>query len=407
MDRFGHEVFTPGLDRTRPLYSFYKQWIIENKIPIVTFAGTNGKGETAYSFEWLLHMEAYSSALWTSPHIETITERFSFDQKLIEFDELNFVCEESFLEIEKLTFKVSFYEFLFLIFLKLSFRHYQSLSTSQREKFVLLLEVGLGGRLDAVNHFDANIVCLTSISRDHSEILGNTYREILNEKCGVFRNGVILISALELQYLRNELSGILSRFTGIMHEDLFHVQRLKSNSDFSKRNRLLAYRSFELLLERFYAIKPVNSLTFYEEIWPNFKGRSEVFYQNDKKIIFIGAHNVDGMRKLIDRYQQKSKQSFLFLSSFSKRDSREVEQMLSMLNHLGGKVVVTAFEHPKAFDVEALKAIVQKFHQVTFKNSWKDFLKEFNEQNKVNEITITGSYYFIGEVQRFLKGCDQ
>lgn len=406
MERFGHEVFTPGLDRTRPLYSFYNQWILENKIPVVTFAGTNGKGETAYSFEWLLHVEGYSSALWTSPHIESITERFSFDQKLVKFNELEAICEEGFLEIEKLDCKVSFYEFLFLIFLKLSFSHYYSLPSNQREKFVLLLEVGLGGRLDAVNHFAADVVCLTSISRDHSEILGRTYREILFEKCGVLRDGAILVSALELQYLRSELSGILSRFSGIMQEDLFHENRLDNQSDFSKRNRLLAYRSFELLLAKFFKVQPVNSLTYYEEVWPTFKGRSEVFYQNDKKIIFIGAHNVDGMRKLIDRYQQKSKRSFIFLSSFSKRDSREVEQMLSMLNHLGAKIVVTAFEHPKAFDVKALRTIAQKFHQVTFKKSWKEFLKEFNEQDEVNEITITGSYYFIGEVQRYLKGCD-
>lgn len=406
MRRFGHEVFTPGLERTKPLYAFFVAWIEKNKIPVVTIAGTNGKGESAYSLEWLLHREGYSSALWTSPHIVSLTERFSFDQMPIHLEHLGKEVEESFLEIEKLSFKVSFYEFLFLVFLKLSYGHYHSLSDEQKKKFVLLLEVGLGGRLDAVNHFSANMVCLTSISRDHREILGNTYLEILGEKCGVLRDEAILVSSLELQYLREELAEIVNGYRGILHEELFQVGQLHRNSDFSTRNRTLAFRSFELLLEKFFKVKPVNSLTESLREWPNFKGRSEVFYQKDKKIIFIGAHNVDGMRKLAERYQQKSKRSFIFLSSFSKRDTREVEHMLSMLSHLGEKIVVTGFEHPKAFDVETLKILAQKFHQVTFKNSWKNFLKEFNEQDEIKEITITGSYYFIGEVQRYLEDGD-
>ncbi len=403
MKRFGHEVFTPGLQRTKPLYLTYIDWIKSSNIPIVTIAGTNGKGETAYSLEWLLCQESMTTALWTSPHILSVTERFSFDGKTIEVSVLNKVVFETFIEIDALSFKISFYEFLFLIFLKLSFRHYNSLPDNKKDKFVLILEVGLGGRLDAVNHFDADIVCLTSISRDHKDILGNTYRSILSEKCGVLRSNCVLLSCLELAYLRQELQEILTTYASIFHEDLFHSKSIDNQSDFSFRNRLLAYRTLELILAKYPLRSPVKSLTYYLNNWPLFKGRSEFFYKNNKKYIFIGAHNVDGMRKLVNRYQQKSKQSYLFLSSFSKRDASEVEQMLLMLTSLQKEIVVTVFRHPKAFDDKSLKALAKKHHRVAFKNSWKKFLKDFNEQEEINEITITGSYYFIGEVQSFLQ----
>ena len=196
MKRFGHEVFTPGLARTKPLYSFYVNWVEQSKIPVITIAGTNGKGESAYSLEWLLSNEKFRSALWTSPHIESISERFSFDCNLVPLDILSEVCEEFFKKIEQLDYKISFYEFFFLIFLELSFRHFKTLDEESKKKFVIILEVGLGGRLDAVNHFSANIVCLTSISRDHREILGNQYRLILSEKCGVLRSNAFLLSSL-------------------------------------------------------------------------------------------------------------------------------------------------------------------------------------------------------------------
>lgn len=369
MKRFGHEVFTPGLARTKPLYNFYVNWVEQSKIPVITIAGTNGKGESAYSLEWLLFHEKFRSALWTSPHIESITERFSFDRNLIPLDILSEVCEEFFKKIEQLDYKVSFYEFFFLIFLELSFRHYKTLDEESQKKFVLILEVGLGGRLDAVNHFSANIVCLTSISRDHREILGNQYRQILNEKCGVLRNNAYLLSSLELAYLREELSLILKNYQGIFHVDLFQQGLVNSKTDYSDRNRILAFEAMAILLDKFFSQRPVNTLTYYLENWPNFKGRSEVLFKNEKKYIFIGAHNVDGMRKLVERYQQKSDQSYVVLSSFSKRDLREVEQMLCMLNSLQKKIVVTSFEHPKAFDAKELEDLVQDYYPITFKNS--------------------------------------
>lgn len=403
MLRFGYEVFTPGLDRTRPIYSQYVKWVENDKIPVVTIAGTNGKGETAYSLEWLLSSEGYNSALWTSPHIESITERFSFNTKFIDINDLIKECEITFIEIDKENVKISFYEFLFLIFLKQAYVYYQNLIEEQKKKFILILEVGLGGRLDAVNHFAANFVCLTSISRDHCEILGKNYREILAEKCGVLRDEAVLISSLELAYLREEVENILLKYRCVKYVDLFQQGFLARRDDFSYRNQLLAYRCLELLLNRVYNTKPVKSLTAYQVSWPVFKGRSEILYKNNKKFIFIGAHNVDGVRKLINRYQIKSDHSFLILTSFSKREPKEVEQMIAMLCNLKVEIVVTAFEHPKAFNNLMLEKIALSFHQVAFKKSWKEFLKEVNEQKTNNEIIITGSYYFIGEVQRYIK----
>ena len=68
---------------------------------------------------------------------------------------------------------------------------------------LIILEVGLGGRLDAVNVFDANLVILTSISRDHTEFLGNTYKDIVSEKLGVLRESCKLVFSVNSEYLKN------------------------------------------------------------------------------------------------------------------------------------------------------------------------------------------------------------
>lgn len=403
LQNFGHEVFTPGLDRTKPLYAPYVDWVEKNNIPVVTIAGTNGKGETALSFEWLLNQQGYFSALWTSPHIETITERFSFSSSNVSLADLAAVIEDEIIEIHKWDFKISFYEFLFNVFLKMGHGYYQKLSSEEKKKFVLILEVGLGGRLDAVNHFCADIVLLTSVSRDHREILGNTYAEILREKCGVLRSNQVLISALELKYLREQLNDICKNYPVINWLDLFDGNYLEKSSDFSMRNRTLAHRGLEALFQRLQTNVPVKSMTQLMANWPLFKGRSEVFQLNKKKFIFIGAHNVDGMRKLIERYHHLNDRPYSFLSSFSKRDRKEVELMLKMLCSLGRKCVVTTFLHPKAYQAEELEVLVENLSEVTFKKSWKEFLKEVNEEKYDSEIIVTGSYYFIGEVQRYLK----
>lgn len=397
---FGFEVFTPGLERTSPLYQSFVNSFKALKIPVVIIAGTNGKGETAHSLTWLLKNNGYTPYTWTSPHIYSICERFSLEGSDVELGTLQKEVEETLLDYKNLDFKVSFYEFLFWVFLRLV---HKKLDNSKKN--VLILEVGLGGRLDAVNHFHADIVLLNSISRDHKEILGNRYDLILSEKCGVFRQRQFVTSALELKYLR-QIVHEYEHEMSLKYVDLFESSDLSTDSDFSIRNQKLAMSGFDILKDQFFGDSSVKSMTLAEIQWPIFKGRSEKMTYKGKEFIFVGAHNLDGMRKLVWRLKnRKSKERYpsTLLISFSKRDFSETRSMLKMLLGLESHLVLTHFNHPKAQDNESLSKLAVEFSKVSYKLSWMNFLEDFCEKKSAESILITGSYYFIGEVQTYLK----
>ncbi len=148
--------------------------------PIITIGGTNGKGSTCAMLEAILSRAGYRVACYTSPHLLRYNERVRINQREASDADL---CK-AFAEVEsaRVTSGISltYFEFGTLAAMQLF---------SQAGVDVVILEVGLGGRLDAVNIFDTDCAVLTSIDFDHMDYLGNTREEIGFEKAGIFRNG--------------------------------------------------------------------------------------------------------------------------------------------------------------------------------------------------------------------------
>lgn len=358
---YGHEVFTPGLDRTRPLYEPFKKWVLESKIKITIIAGTNGKGQTAHTLAYYLKKTGRKIALWTSPHILSIRERFHFDQDVTYSKlEKEIYGAHDFLTVTFPGLKVSFYEFLFLVFLRLA----------KEEKNVnhLILEVGLGGKLDAVNHFDCDCACITSISRDHQAILGNRFDLILNEKIAVSRAGRPLFTQFRLAYL-NERTSKYCQSHGIKWIQIsadFHL-------DYFQENQKMAQELFTFL-------EPEKHIDFSTDV-PSFKGRTEKMTFNQNALIFIGAHNIDGVRKMTELLSSDDHFESIdsVLISFSKRPEDEVIVMLkSMMEFFGHKTKMnlTHFEHPKALPEAMILEVEKEIHKMnkgmlTFVSDWK------------------------------------
>lgn len=384
---FGLEVFTPGLGRTQELYRPFIESAKMRGTKVTIIAGTNGKGQTAHTLAHYLQRAGQSYALWTSPHILSLRERFRFDGQDVSYQELE---EEITSAIEHLksfeSLKISFYEFLFLVFLRL----YDKRSSSH-----LILEVGLGGRLDAVNHFDADLACITSISRDHQAILGNRFDLILSEKIAVSRRGKVLVTQFELHYL-NELTRSYCQNKGIAWKPLPKPE--KSLNYFEQNQRMAAELFYELTGD------------FPEERVgvPAFKGRREEMTFNGNTLIFIGAHNIDGVRSMTELYKSEAGADYptQLLISFSKRPDSEMDVMMrSLVEHFGehSKLFVTHFEHPKAADKMALLRCCEQINKINkgmldFVTDWTIFLQQAHKQ----KILVCGSYYFVGEIQRLL-----
>jgi dihydrofolate synthase/folylpolyglutamate synthase len=389
---FGFEVFTPGLERTRLLYQSFIEEFKKAGVRVITVAGTNGKGQTAHTLTSLLALENKKVGLWTSPHILSIRERFLFSNSEgvtseVSYTELKKAMAEGelFLKESMKGVKVSFYEFLFLVFLILA-KKIDHLD-------YLVLEVGLGGRLDAVNHFDADCACITSISRDHQSILGTRYEQILSEKIAVARKNRPLFTNFSLGYLNT-----LTKSYVELHEILWFP--IENDEHYFQANQKLAWSMFEFL-------EPTSHLTFQEGVaqLPLYKGRREIMTFEGKSLIFIGAHNIDGVRRMLQSYLESEDLIFpeSLLVSFSLRPIGEVEVMLKSLVDFfqeKAQLTLTSFNHPKALDAESIQQASLKVNKgmLNFVFDWKSELKNTNSKT----ILVCGSYYFIGEVQRFI-----
>lgn len=373
---YGQELMKPGLDRIRAaLKDLFPKF---KNTKIVTIAGTNGKGETTLRLS--NHLKGKNHFVWTSPHIERITERFRNQHGEIDFDHLKNLIHECHEKVVANKFELSFYEFLFFVFCTWA---------SESEPEILLLEVGLGGRLDAVNVFDADLVLLPSISRDHQEILGRRYDQILNEKLGVLRPGSTLIHFLHNDYLI-ERAESFTQSIGANVKTLKRIVKLP-DFEFSLRNEALATAAFCFLEEvPFSPEKLVKNVTFLEH-------RGEVL-RGECEWIFFGSHNVDGMRKLIQfllsgTYNFSRPPYDEIIVAFSKRNLHDISAMMRMLKSASlGKITVTVFDHPKA----ALAADMERLSLEEGLEFVHDIEDHVQGRNKNQRTLVTGSYYFLG-----------
>jgi len=393
--RFGKESFTPGIAKRRKIFETYIYKIKTLGCRIISIAGTNGKGETALTLEKLFYQSNYSTALWTSPHILSICERFSFNGEIISSSKLLKVFNQSWDELEKMKISLSYYEFLFLCFCKLSLKYRPE---------ILILEVGLGGRLDTVNLLDADFSVITSISRDHQEILGNSYKKILLEKIAISRKNRPLISALETKYLR-QICHQYSNDNNIKWYDLFSNDSTLTDESYSFRNQLLAINVFYIFTNK-YLLSEVNKLKalrnkLSEKTLFSYKARSEKMTLGTRSFIFIGAHNLDGIRKLTSC--SISKPFDFTLLSYSHRDNNEICIGISMYlrnSDKFGNILLTNFTHPRAMDMDDAYNKLVNDKTVFFEKDWNKFFENDKYENKT--ILVSGSYYFFGEFQKFL-----
>ncbi len=381
-ENFGQEDFKGELERTKRFFSPFKRKFKN----IITIGGTNGKGETSTHLANLIKSTGKKTALWTSPHILSVRERFSYSGRLPDYDELFEEFQKAKRKIKIFFGKFSYYEFLFYVFLRMAHK---------KKMEVLVLEVGLGGRLDSVNQFDANIAVITSISRDHQAILGNTLEKILFEKLGISRPKRPLITSLELDYCRF-LTRKYCEATNIPYFDLYQLGLMDISMDYSERNKLLAAFTFEY----FKSSTPPKKIELSNYSFYPLKGRFEEMTFGSISFIFVGSHNIDGVRKLVQKVSLKNEQFDAALVSFSKRSPKEIETILGIFSGSFKKVILTSFEHVKA--AMDLKDQADKV-KIEFVKDWKLYFEnKIHNKEKKETVLVTGSYYFVGEVQKFL-----
>src|SRR5712672_4326063 len=162
----------------------------ERRFPSVLIAGTNGKGSTAATLASILTASGLNTGLYTSPHLMRINERIRVNGKEIsdgDFADLHAHIDraaENLVEKAKLPWHPSFFEMMTAI----AFEYF-----ARQKVDLAVLEVGMGGRLDATNVVEPRVSVITDISLDHQKFLGNTLSEIAKEKMGIVRPGGVAV----------------------------------------------------------------------------------------------------------------------------------------------------------------------------------------------------------------------
>jgi dihydrofolate synthase / folylpolyglutamate synthase len=163
----------------------------ERRFPSVLIAGTNGKGSTAATLASILQASGVRTGLYTSPHLVRINERIRINGETIDDEKFALLHDmvertaERLIEDGELPWHPSFFEML----TAMAFEHF---ATSKLD--IAILEVGMGGRLDATNVVEPRVSVITDISLDHEKFLGNTIAEIAREKAGIVRPGGIVVT---------------------------------------------------------------------------------------------------------------------------------------------------------------------------------------------------------------------
>jgi dihydrofolate synthase / folylpolyglutamate synthase len=368
----GNENYTPGLSRVKDALALFE---LRPNAQIITVAGTNGKGSVCRSLAFSLS-KAYNVVLFTSPHLISLCERFWHNQTNISSAKLFHLLQETWSICLNEKILLTHFELLFVTFM----RWQKAIAPDY-----IILEVGLGGRFDATNAVEPTITVITSISRDHQEILGNRYDLILIEKLGITRPGTPVITGHELKYLRDLTEGYC-QLKDIPHRAIAH------DKNFKRLNQKIV----QTVLKELAVDVPV--------IFPETTQLKSPLLNQD--VTFFGSHNPDAVRKLVhflrqEHYNNSIKTFDLLVLSFSKRSEKDlmtmVKQFLTLRPAIVKQIVLTCFEHPKAANAQVI-AEIAKLNGISFV---KDFKKHCIPAHK---ILVSGSNYFYRPFYSALSG---
>ena len=342
----------------------------------VHIGGTNGKGSTAAMIASALTASGYTSGLYTSPHLNTIRERFRVNGELISEEEFVSLVERLNPEVEEVNRKATYGELTtFELLTALAFAHFKLKGVGFQ-----VLEVGLGGKFDATNVIQPEVCVITSISFDHMEVLGNSLAEIAAEKAGIIKpDSVVVLSPQSDEVIRVIEEVCLSQGAELIRvgkdvtwqslsfdskQQLLQVEgrlgRYKLSipllGSYQLENAATAVATLEALAAKGFNVSRGSIVNGMAQV--NWAGRLQVL-SHHPLLVVDGAHNPDAARKLRQSLAQyfDFERAILVMGASSDKD---VAGVVSELAPLFDEVIVTRSRHPRAM---ALPPVVAEFRR--------------------------------------------
>ncbi|MDR1458502.1 MAG: hypothetical protein LBI37_03210 [Puniceicoccales bacterium] len=384
------------LDGVRSL--FERLGIDSLETTLIHVAGTNGKGSTCAILESIYRLAGYSTGLCTSPHLIRIGERIQFNRREISDDDFvrlfNIINQVvNALESENSYNKISFFEYEIAIAL---------LYFKEKKPDVVILEVGLGGRLDATNATRTDISVITTISFDHEDILGETISSIAKEKAGIIRNGNKVVIG---ENLPNEALDSIKKIadeksaTLVIAQDSLAMDLIPR---YQNHNAKIAYRvAKELISKLNVSEKQIidGILTF------KWEARWQIFNLGKNKIVIDGAHNEAGAAVLADEITSTygtNKPIVIFTSNYTSRASK----MLKILASISLKIYLTRSMSDLCLSQDELVKCFPTNTNCEYKFITLDKAVNFISSNLSQNIVVTGSLYLAGDIMKRIYDMD-
>ncbi|MBI4267408.1 MAG: bifunctional folylpolyglutamate synthase/dihydrofolate synthase [Chloroflexi bacterium] len=346
------------------------------KARTVHIAGTKGKGSVAAMIASVLTASGYKTGLYTSPHLHIFNERIRVDDKLIADEEVVALIEKLRPEVEAVNRKATYGRLTtFEVMTALCFAYF-----AEKEVDVQVIEVGLGGRLDATNVIQPEVSIITSISLDHTEVLGDTVAKIAAEKAGIIKPDITVVIAPQVaeaeEVIEEACRGRQARLIKVGHEVTW--QRLGFDLDRQSllvKGRLDSYELsipllgqhqlqnaatsiavLEVLREKGFHVSPDSITRGLSQVkWP---GRLQILSRHPL-VVVDGAHNPDSARKLRQALEQyfNFDRAILILGVSS---DKNLTGIITELAPLFDKVIATHSIHPRAMATMSVVAELQR-----------------------------------------------
>lgn len=385
----------------------------ERNLRVIHIAGTNGKGSVSAYIDSILRQAGYTTALFTSPHLVKINERFRINFKECSDEELILAwCQvKSFMEKgEKQGLQpLTFFEILFLMGM---------IIFSQKEIDYCILETGLGGRLDATVLSDPVLSIITSISYDHMEILGDTIEKIAAEKAGIIKNGIPVVAVDEengaFPVIERTAKEKKSPVYGLKSQDLTILKKYENKIDFSINSRyykisnlkVKSYASYQVQNAALAALaahvllpalaENVIRNGILEMFWA---GRMEEIAEN---VYVDGAHNPGAVRQIYNSLADSDKEWLLLFAVCSDKDYTEMIRILGKIPWK--RIYITKIDSARGADTDAVR---QCFEEAAgcpiceFESAGEAFkaaLRDRGDEKEENLLCL-GSLYLVGEIK--------
>lgn len=412
--------FKPGLERVHAVLD--RLGNPEKKLKIIHVAGTNGKGSTSVILANILKHAGYQVGFYSSPHLQSFNERFRLNGKPIADQDLEMITElikPVITEAEKdpALGTLSYFEVLTI----LAFVYY-----AKERVDVLVLEVGLGGRLDATNVVIPLAAVITSIGYDHTEYLGTTLAEIAYEKAGIIKRRVPVVTGV----VNSEALSTIREQADLKEASLFtplnntSFERIGENLRFQQvnlrlekhvydhlqigllgdhqiRNTIVALKTLALVKSEFPFVDEAAIRQGLRTVrWP---GRLELVKERPP-VLLDGAHNLEGIQALADflrRIGDQYDQLYLVLSVLKDKD---VQAMVKIVAPLASEIFFTENSSQRASAAKDQAEILAGFGvKLSVVSDFTTAITEVLKRAETNDLVcVTGSLYTIAQARSIL-----